>query len=452
RHPLTQEVADHSELAERRAARHAAVARAMEELAPERLNERAALLAQHWERAGDRLAAARGHGRAADWLGRSDLVGALEHWRAARALLNETPASMERDRLLLTACTDVMLLGAQMAERTEDAAALYDEARSLADRVGDPLLTGRLLAVYAPTLALTGETTQPLALIGEAERLAERSGDPELRIAVASAAAHLYEWLGRLRQQLEVTQRALELLDAHPSLDAGGRRGRLFLAQSWALDGAGRFNEATARLQVADDIAEQTNDLDLRGHVAVERMWLEYMRGNIDAAFVQGDVALRTAQHIGSVAIAGPTVAMLGALHCVRAEWDSAINLLEMIAERIRNQRQTFQPIVLGFLAEAYLGNGAAARAGVPADAAVDAARQHGTRGYEARARMAQVRVILRSEGDAARARLAGLFAELADLIVETGGHALEPYVLLDRGGLAGGGGERPGCVPDLNT
>jgi predicted ATPase len=64
-HPLTQEVAYGSLLGERRARIHAAVAGAISSLEPERADERAALLAQHWEAAGDALEAARWNARAA---------------------------------------------------------------------------------------------------------------------------------------------------------------------------------------------------------------------------------------------------------------------------------------------------------------------------------------------------------------------------------------------------
>ena len=50
-HPLTQEVAYGSQLLERRVALHAAVARALEEVFADRLGERAALIAHHWEQA-----------------------------------------------------------------------------------------------------------------------------------------------------------------------------------------------------------------------------------------------------------------------------------------------------------------------------------------------------------------------------------------------------------------
>ena len=65
KHALTQEVAYNSQLGEPRARIHGAVARAIEDLHPDRLEERAALLAHHWEGARDAQTAARWHVRAA---------------------------------------------------------------------------------------------------------------------------------------------------------------------------------------------------------------------------------------------------------------------------------------------------------------------------------------------------------------------------------------------------
>jgi class 3 adenylate cyclase len=69
KHPLTQEVALGSQLRERRRQVHAAVARATLQHDPEHRDERAALLAHHWEEAGEALSAARWHRRAAEWVG-----------------------------------------------------------------------------------------------------------------------------------------------------------------------------------------------------------------------------------------------------------------------------------------------------------------------------------------------------------------------------------------------
>src|SRR5262249_17128432 len=65
RHPLAQEGAYHSQLAERRARLHAVVAAAIEKLRADRLGEHAALIAHHWEAAGMRYEAARWRRRAA---------------------------------------------------------------------------------------------------------------------------------------------------------------------------------------------------------------------------------------------------------------------------------------------------------------------------------------------------------------------------------------------------
>jgi predicted ATPase len=59
KHPLTQEVAYHSQLLEHRRFSHARVASVLEELHADRLGQQASLIAYHWEAAGERYSAAR---------------------------------------------------------------------------------------------------------------------------------------------------------------------------------------------------------------------------------------------------------------------------------------------------------------------------------------------------------------------------------------------------------
>jgi class 3 adenylate cyclase len=95
KHPLTQEVAYHSQLGERRKQIHAAVARAIEALSATKLDEQAALLAYHWEAADEPLTAADWHRRAAQWMGGRDRAETLRHWQHVRALLARVPESPE---------------------------------------------------------------------------------------------------------------------------------------------------------------------------------------------------------------------------------------------------------------------------------------------------------------------------------------------------------------------
>src|SRR5205823_3789579 len=95
KHPLTQEVAYRSQLGERRARVHATLARAVEELHRDKLDERAGLLAYHWERAGEARLAAEWHRRAADWIGSRNRSERVHHWRQVRTLLAGVPESPE---------------------------------------------------------------------------------------------------------------------------------------------------------------------------------------------------------------------------------------------------------------------------------------------------------------------------------------------------------------------
>ena len=103
KHPLTHEVALQSQLASLRRAVHASVASAIEKLYPDKLGENAALLATHWEAAGDGLQAARWNKRAAEWAGVSATAEAGRHWRKVLELLDNLPENEETTALGLAA-------------------------------------------------------------------------------------------------------------------------------------------------------------------------------------------------------------------------------------------------------------------------------------------------------------------------------------------------------------
>src|SRR6185369_13130385 len=86
KHPLTQEVAYGSQLAENRRVAHAAVARVLEAKEESQREEYAALLAHHWEAAGEPLPASRWHARAAERAEISSPETAAAHWRSVRRL------------------------------------------------------------------------------------------------------------------------------------------------------------------------------------------------------------------------------------------------------------------------------------------------------------------------------------------------------------------------------
>src|SRR5262249_33803606 len=111
KHPLTQEVAYRSQLGERRAATHAAVAQALETVHAGKLDELAGLLAYQWECAGEKWTAAQWHARAADWIGVRDRREMDRHWRRVHTLLAEVPESSETLALGVLALRNMIVNG-----------------------------------------------------------------------------------------------------------------------------------------------------------------------------------------------------------------------------------------------------------------------------------------------------------------------------------------------------
>src|SRR5262249_9385052 len=172
KHPLTQEVAYGSQLGERRKRIHAAVARAIEATSAEKLDEQAALLAHHWERAGEALAAAGWHARAADWAGARDREAMYRHWERVRALLADVPESTETRALGVVARTRMIHNAIFLRDAGVDTAVLFAEGIALAARLEGAAPRVILLSEYGVAQVAGGQTHDGLAHRREAVALA----------------------------------------------------------------------------------------------------------------------------------------------------------------------------------------------------------------------------------------------------------------------------------------
>jgi adenylate cyclase len=130
-------VAYRSQLTERRARVHAAVARVIEEVDSGKLGESAALLAYHWEHAGDAREAAKWHRRAAEWVGFNNSAEALRHWGSVRQLLDTLPETPENLVERAAVRAQIMMQLAHLGDLQDQATSLFREARELATRSDD---------------------------------------------------------------------------------------------------------------------------------------------------------------------------------------------------------------------------------------------------------------------------------------------------------------------------
>ena len=219
-HPLTQEVAYGSQLGQRRAAAHAAVARAIVEQHPDRLDERAALLALHWEGANEPLEAARSHAQAGAWVGTTDPTAALGHWRKVRELADALPDTEETAALGLSARLFALGAGWRLGLSDQEAEALFTEAERMATQAQDNWSLALLLVTYGTILFATrGRYREALTAIRQAAFLAEESGDPSLRLVVALSPYTLY-LLGEYPEAMVWCDRAIELAHGDATIGA----------------------------------------------------------------------------------------------------------------------------------------------------------------------------------------------------------------------------------------
>src|SRR5499425_733374 len=233
RHPLAQEVAYRTQLLDRRRATHAAVARALLTVHGSAAGTHAALLAHHFDEAGERLDAARWHERAGRRVARRDPADGARHCRRVTTLLAVVDESRETLTLELTSRIALLEIGRIAGIEEREARDLFDEARAVAERLDDKSGHAFLLASYGRLCGLAGDVAQYLACAERATELAEGS-DAVLEFEMRSVLAHAQLAVGRLASARATAERALsELAQVAGLREAVGRSTAPGLCRVW---------------------------------------------------------------------------------------------------------------------------------------------------------------------------------------------------------------------------
>jgi adenylate cyclase len=190
KHPLTREVAYASLLRERRQTLHVAVATALEALAGATVDQRALLLAHHWEQAGRALEAARWQARAAARLGWS-AGEAVFHWRKVTELLVQDCDAPEARALLGQARARLVYAAGRSGAPEDEVARLFAEARrEFGDTDSRELAWA--IASYAVVRNGAGDVAEAHRLAAEALEMARRLTDSALTAAILWANCVVY--------------------------------------------------------------------------------------------------------------------------------------------------------------------------------------------------------------------------------------------------------------------
>jgi class 3 adenylate cyclase len=448
-HPLTHEVAYGAQLAEVRARTHAAVAETLAATIGERPHEQAAVIAHHWERAGESLPAARWHRWAATWTMERDLAAALRHWREVLALTASMTDADEPSALRLLACGAALEIGWRHGLPAAEAERLYGEGRELAARRGDTAAADTLEIAYQRLNWSSGRSF-PVADRGRTVLGAtddDRSAAVEMSAVFNSLVVQL-QW-GTVDEALATADSWAPVIEATPGLlDEPGALAVLGF-RGLILGYAGRLPEGLAATDRAVELARARGLENLSGLAIAWSAQLALWEGAAAAAMARARQAAEIGQRIGSQLLAVVAGWSMGAALALAEEWQPARLVCGEALGLARTQGvgRQFEPALLSHLAEALAGCGENAAASSAAAEAVAAARALEHRLFGCRAWLALARVRLAVDGGAAHATIESALREAAELAAVTGLRNWLPLIAELRGALAAALGDTGGAT-----
>jgi class 3 adenylate cyclase/tetratricopeptide (TPR) repeat protein len=437
KHPLTQEVAYRSQLAEKRRRIHVIVAGAIERADPEKVDQHAALLAHHCEQAGETLTAARWYSRAAEWVRRSDPTESLRQWRKVRELI-EPLSSEETADLRSESCLQILNVGGwRLGLSDEEIQSLYSEGQALGEARRDTRYQARLTLAYAPAVGISqGDVAGYQHLARETAKLADASGDAELRSAARITLMYSYLRAGELEDAYRHVERTREL--SHDDLGRGretlGFSAMIFsyAMASWVRILQGRGIDQLSNMEQGIAIARREQEFENLCWMLGNHALFEFFTGSLGKAEIQCMDALEHSERIGTAFSTAFALRTLSLARINRENWAGAIEGFERGIRLIEEQRtaREAEPETRAWLALALVGAGETERAKESAEHALVIARERGAFLSLVDANYALARAAnAAGDPDAADA----FIASAAERVHEFGSRAWEPLLALER-------------------
>ena len=361
RHPLAQEVAYRTQLLDRRRGTHGAIARALLSIHGPAAATHAALLAHHFDEAGERLDAARWHERAGRRVARNDPADGARHCHRVATLLAAVPESGETLMLGLTSRIALLEIGRLAGIEEREARDLFDEAHAIAERLADKAGHAFLLTSYGRLCGLAGDVGQYLACAERATALAEGT-DPVLEFEMRSVLAHAELAVGRLAP-------ARRPPSASGRGRAGGRPaggdGELHRTRAVprVVGAGGAHLGRTAKAEAAlEALLVEDSEPALQALYGTHAFLGEvlHLRGDLPGALAQGRRAVELAEESGSVFSRVEAATFLGAAELADGDIDAATSVVEKALALARDRRTAlwYEPRILATLADAKLAAG----------------------------------------------------------------------------------------------
>ena len=459
KHPLTQEVAATSQLNERRAQTHAAVARVIEEMSADDLDEQAALLAHHWAAAGEYATAARWHACAARWIGVSNYAESSAHWRQVVNLIAEDTDSLEALALRAEALRNLLMLAYRIDTPEQEAATLFDAGRRALERLGDDAARAALLVAYATLRQNAGASDDYVALAGEAYQLAQGTGDRA--VAAASAAEYcigLYE-KGRLSESLAIAVAARTMCAGDTSIGIGvlGYSPYVvsYIFELLPLLALGRIDDAELSGRRGIELSQQQDLDETRSWAHALFAFVGDARGAPTFEAVQSArLGVEAAERFGSDHTRAVANIGLALAHLLVEQWQPAMVAAETVMHVWRTKCffGDYAPLMLFAHARALLGTGAVERALADCREGIDIARRQNQPLHLCEGNLIEARCLRPLHGAAARTAIDTSLVEAMQVIEQTGAELWRPHVHVERGELCRLQGDTEGAQREFVT
>jgi class 3 adenylate cyclase/tetratricopeptide (TPR) repeat protein len=441
RHPVAQEVAYRTQLLDRRRGTHAAIARALLEMDAPDATTHAALLAHHFDEAGERLEAARWHEQAGRRVARSDPADGARHCRRVITLLAAVPESPETLTLELTSRIALLEIGRIAGIEEPEALSLFDEARAVAERLKDDAGHAFLLASYGRLCGLTGDVARYLACAERATELAEGS-DALFALEMRSVLAHAQLAVGRLALARATAERALaDVGQAVRLREAIARSTAPGLCRVWWALASSHLGHAAEAEAALEELLVEESDPALQTLYGTHAALCEVLRlrDDLPSALAHGRRAIALAEERGSALSQVEAGTFLGSAALAAGDLPEATSRLEQALALARDRRTAlwYEPRILATLADATLAAGDSSKAGAllsEAGRLVDRGRGWRLGAFDvARARLR----LLAAEPGSRRATIESALEALETLSAELGSEPYRRIAALERARLA---------------
>jgi class 3 adenylate cyclase/tetratricopeptide (TPR) repeat protein len=388
KHALTHEVTYGGLVQERKRVLHAAITEAIEEQAGYRLDEHIERLAHHayegevWEKAVSYL-----HQTGERAMSRAVFGDALRHSENSLKAIEHLP----RNRKSMEQAVDahMRIWGAYNTFDWGKGIEHVYQAEALAEELGDNRRRGHILATTCAFLIRTGNHENSIEVGRRALAIAESSDDVGSRASARFYLGAGFQRLGQFEQTIELYETSIESLKGDLLYETFGTHTvtsvMTILFYSECLNEKGRYSESIKYAEEAIRISEKANHPYAMSQALIAASRIPLHRGIIDQAIEAGEKSLKWGEshnfgthYMRSQPILGLAYALVGRI-------GEAIPLIMEGIERgeVSGLREEHSRRV-SYLGEACLIGGKLNDAGQAGFQALDLARKHKERPFEA--------------------------------------------------------------------